>query len=36
MGSASSTMLITDGFDTRKLESEGWSKVTENILVSGR
>jgi hypothetical protein len=36
VGGASSTMLVTDGFDTSKLESEGWSKVTENILISGR
>ena len=36
VGSASSTMLITGGFDTRKLESEGWAKVAENVLVSGR
>ena len=35
VGTATSTMLITDGFETRKLESEGWAKVTENILVSG-
>lgn len=36
VGGAPSTMLITDGSDTRKVESEGWTKVTENILVSGR
>ncbi|WP_427017501.1 hypothetical protein ACQCSX_02440 [Pseudarthrobacter sp. P1] len=36
LGGASSTMLVTDGFDTRALELDGWAKLTENILVAGR
>ena len=27
--------LVTTGFDTRALESEGWRKVHENVLVGG-
>lgn len=27
--------LVTTGFDTRVLESEGWRKVHENVLVGG-
>jgi outer membrane murein-binding lipoprotein Lpp len=35
LGGAPSTTLVADGFDTRKLESGGWTKVADNILVSG-
>ncbi|WP_146617536.1 hypothetical protein [Arthrobacter globiformis] len=31
---AGSTMLVTDGYDTNQLQSEGWKKVHDNLLVA--
>lgn len=31
---ASSAMLVKDGVDTSQLESEGWTKIHENVLVA--
>jgi hypothetical protein len=28
-------MLVSDGFDTRDLESLGWTKIADNVLVAG-
>lgn len=28
-------MLVADGFDTRDLESHGWTKIADNVLVAG-
>ena len=28
-----STQLVRDGFDSKKLESEGWARVHENLLI---
>jgi hypothetical protein len=31
-----SAVLVTDGADTGQLQSEGWTKVHDNVLTSGR
>lgn len=28
-------MLVSDGFDTRDLESHGWTRIADNVLVAG-
>jgi len=35
-GRVSPAKLVTDGFDSKKLESEGWTKIHENLLVKGK
>lgn len=29
------SILVSDGYDTRELEASGWTKIHDNILVSG-
>lgn len=29
-----SSILVADGYDTKELESSGWTKIHENVLVS--
>ncbi|WP_162943614.1 hypothetical protein [Arthrobacter celericrescens] len=35
-GPASPTTLVTDGFDSKKLESEGWTRIHDNLLVKAK
>lgn len=35
-GRVSPTTLVTDGFDSKKLESDGWTRIHENLLVKGK
>ena len=30
-----STQLVRDGFDSKKLESEGWTRIHDNLLIRG-
>lgn len=30
-----STMLVADGYNSSELEASGWTKIHENILISG-
>jgi hypothetical protein len=32
----SETKLVTDGFDSKKLESDGWTRIHENLLVKAK
>jgi hypothetical protein len=33
--SQESSILVSDGYDTKELEASGWTKIHENILVAG-